>query len=494
MEASNIYTTFKAWSEKLGNLYEVKLFGQNLIIISDPGIAREILAKKAKTVSDRPALALVKGSKDSGKYLPFLGNNGKHLPVSYVFVLLTHIQDHLSRQRRFGVLINNYTHAAGYHGRMLPEATRFVNQLLNRSDTPFMLLDQLCGRLSCRMAFGTPAPRAGISRSAHNFMQNLSPGGQITNVLTFLRHLPAFINGDKHNEAMRVDIEDRVWYGSYDKAKAAYEQGNLPGSYARYYFEQQEKTGLNEHEALHGIAMMATVSILTLIAPLQRWILVMSNHPEWQKAVQKELDEQLQGRMADYTDSPKLPVLRATILESVRWASPVPTGIPHRLEEDMEYNGFHLSKDSNVLACDWSMCRSDKYYKDADAFDPSRWLEPTSACYREPLTEFPKLQGHSVFGWGRRVCIGQDYAAAQMLVVCAAIMYGLNIAPGTDPVTGQKIKLDLETITSTPNVIPIMDPIDIEFTPRSDLHAQRLRDVYEVSKAQDKEQEEAECY
>lgn len=58
-------------------LYEVKLFGQNLIIISDPQIAKEILAQKAKTVSDRPSLALVKGSKDSGKYLPFLGNNGK---------------------------------------------------------------------------------------------------------------------------------------------------------------------------------------------------------------------------------------------------------------------------------------------------------------------------------------------------------------------------------------------------------------------------------
>lgn len=56
----------------------MQLFGQNLIIISDPTIAKEILAQKAKTASDRPSLALVKGSKSSGKYLPFLGNNGKH--------------------------------------------------------------------------------------------------------------------------------------------------------------------------------------------------------------------------------------------------------------------------------------------------------------------------------------------------------------------------------------------------------------------------------
>ncbi|KAK5101976.1 hypothetical protein LTS08_004435 [Lithohypha guttulata] len=476
VEASNIYTTFKAWSEKFGKLYEVKLFGQNLIIISDPAIAKEILAKKAKTVSDRPALALVKGSKDSGKYLPFLGNN-----------------DHLTRQRRFGVLINNYTHQANYHGRMLPEATRFAHQLLTKSDSPFMLVDQLCGRLSCRMAFGTPAPRAAISRSAHNFMQNLSPGGQITNVLTFLRHLPSWINSDKHNESMRVDIEDRVWYGSYDKAKAAYENGTLRASYAKYYFDQREKTGLSEHEALHGIAMMATVSILTLIAPLQRWIVVMAQHPEWQEAVQKELDEVLHGRMADYDDSPKLPTLRATILESVRWASPVPTGIPHRLEEDMEYNGYHLSKNSNVLACDWSMCRSNEYYKDAETFNPSRYLDPDSPAYKEPLTEFPKLQNHSVFGWGRRTCIGQDYAAIQMLVVCAAIMYAFNISPPTDPKTGQKTKLNLQELLSTPNVIPIMEPIDIDFTPRSDAHAQRLQEAYRSSQIQDAEQEEDEC-
>lgn len=375
---------------------------------------------------------------------------------------------------------------------MLPESTRFAHQLLEKCDSPFMLVDQLCGRLSARMAFGTPAPRAAIARSAHNFMQNLSPGGQITNVLTFLRHLPEFLNSDKHNEAMRVDIEDRVWYGAYDKAKAAHENGTLNPSYAQWYFENEAKSGLTENEALHGIAMMATVSILTLIAPLQRWLVIMAKYPEWQKKVQEELDEQLQGRMADFTDSPKLPVLRATILESVRYASPVPTGIPHRLEEDMEYNGYHLSKDSNVLAVDWTMCRSSNFYEDADSFNPSRWIDPESSLYKEPLTEYPKLQNHSVFGWGRRVCIGQDYAATQMLVVCAAVMYGFNIGPGVDE-SGKPLDLDIDKLLSTPNVIPIMDPIDIRFTARSETQAQRLREAYRLQKLNDDEKEEYEC-
>lgn len=159
---------------------------------------------------------------------------------------------------------------------------------------------------------------------------NLSPGGQITNVLTFLRHLPDAMNADKQNEHTRVEVEDRVWIGSFNKAEAAFKNGTLRPSYARHYFEQREKLGLDEEEALNGIAMMATVSILTLIAPLQRWLIVMAEHPDWLAAVQNELDTVLQGRMADVADSPQLPILRATLLESVRYASPVPTGIPHR--------------------------------------------------------------------------------------------------------------------------------------------------------------------
>lgn len=333
------------------------------------------------------------------------------------------------------------------------------------------------------MAFGTPAPGAAIARSAHNFMQNLSPGGQITNVLTFLRFLPGFINSNVHDEAMRVDIEDRVWVGAWEKAKQAYADGTLPESYAKYWLDNGEKkTGLNEEEALHGVAMMATVSILTIIAPLQRWLVIMADHPEWQKRVQDEMEQQLEGRMVDYADSPRLPVLRATILESLRWASPVPTGIPHRLEEDMVYNGYHLSKDSNVLACDWAMCRSPDLYDDPDTFNPDRWLNSASPCYREPLTEFPKIQGHSVFGWGRRVCIGQDYAATQLLVVCGAVSYSMNIKKALDK-DGKEIPISLDN--STPNVIPIMEPVELDFLPRSAEKSQYLRDQLAMYKQHD---------
>lgn len=137
------------------------------------------------------------------------------------------------------------------------------------------------------------------------------------------------------------------------------------------------------------------------------------------------------------------------------------------------------------------MCRSENYYIDAETFNPDRWLNPESPCYKEPLTEFPKLQGHTVFGWGRRVCIGQDYAAAQMLCVCAAVSYALNIRPGLDK-NGKPLHVDITN--ATPNVIPILsENPGLIFEARSAAHVEKLRSSWTICKAQDEEFTLDEC-
>ena len=141
------------------------------------------------------------------------------------------------------------------------------------------------------------------------------------------------------------------------------------------------------------------------------------------------------------------------------------------------------------------MCRSDEFYKDANTFNPSRYLDPASSHYKEPLTEFPKIQGHTVFGWGRRVCVGMEYAATQMLVVCSAVSYAFNIDLATDPTTGEKFKLSIDDASSW--VIPILDQDTgrkLIFTPISSQKAQKLAEAYKVQTTQDEEQEEEECY
>lgn len=130
------------------------------------------------------------------------------------------------------------------------------------------------------------------------------------------------------------------------------------------------------------------------------------------------------------------------------------------------------------------MCRSDSRYANSNTFDPSRYLDPNSPA--------PKIQGHTVFGYGRRVCIGQDYAAAQLLVVCAAVAQFLDIGLPTDSRTGQPISAESCLEQATGNVIPILESVDLTFTSRSVEYAELLSGFYEHQKIYG-EREDEEC-
>jgi hypothetical protein len=79
LDGAHIWRSFAAWASKFGDIYQVQLFGQKFCILSDPKIAKELLAKQGAICSDRPDIGCVPGSKDSGAYLPFLGHNGMYL-------------------------------------------------------------------------------------------------------------------------------------------------------------------------------------------------------------------------------------------------------------------------------------------------------------------------------------------------------------------------------------------------------------------------------
>lgn len=69
---------FKEWADKYGPIYRTSMMGLDLVIISDEKIAEDLLVKRAKIYSDRPAMKSVVDSKSthgSMGYLPLMGKN-----------------------------------------------------------------------------------------------------------------------------------------------------------------------------------------------------------------------------------------------------------------------------------------------------------------------------------------------------------------------------------------------------------------------------------
>lgn len=71
---------FKEWADEFGPIYMTKMFGHNLLVLTDEGIVEDLLVKRAKIYSDRPTMRSLVDSKSthgSMEYLPLMGKNGE---------------------------------------------------------------------------------------------------------------------------------------------------------------------------------------------------------------------------------------------------------------------------------------------------------------------------------------------------------------------------------------------------------------------------------
>jgi hypothetical protein len=128
----------------------------------------------------------------------------------------------------------------------------------------------------------------------------------------------------------------------------------------------------------------------------------------------------------------------------------------------------------------------------ANNFLPDRWLNPSYPTYHEPLTQFPKLEGHSQFGYGRRTCMGVDIVNHELFLVCGAIAWAFNIRRKVDA-TGKEIEVpDLDysnLLISKPAIF------SFDLTIRDEAKKQTVIDMWEaVEKEEGIESEKYEKY
>ena len=162
----------------------------------------------------------------------------------------------------------------------------------------------------------------------------------------------------------------------------------------------------------------------------------MVNFPEAQCKAQEELDRVLQGRLPQLSDEADLPYITAVAKEVLRWQPVTPLGafplvnlywrpdhsngastpgVPHVVTEDDVYKGFHIPKNSIVMANAWlvsnitaesyqlfslqhrSMLHDEEIYPDPSNFRPERFL--TEDGQLDPKIRDPTTVA---FGFGRR--------------------------------------------------------------------------------------------
>ena len=141
------------------------------------------------------------------------------------------------------------------------------------------------------------------------------------------------------------------------------------------------------------------------------WYLL-SQHPGVEARLHSELDSTLAGRLPTYENLPALPYTRMVLAESMRLYPPA-WAIGRRALEDFEAGGFTVPAGSVVLMSQYIMHRDSRFFPEPERFDPERWT-PEHQAERPKFSYFP-------FGGGARVCIGEQFAWMEGILLIAAI-------------------------------------------------------------------------
>lgn len=302
------------------------------------------------------------------------------------------------------------------------------------------------------------------------------PGSYLVDSFPILGAIPIALAPFKQ-EAARLHVKEISLFRKLQQdVREETFKGSKKSSFTRTFLENRSTYHLTDDEAAYVIGTLFEAGSGTTAAAMMSFCLAMCHHPEWQSKMQAELDAQIGDRMPEFDDIPHLPTIRAVIKEVLRWRPVTAGGVPHQLVQDDSYNGFSFSKGTVFHANQWAIHRDPELYPDPEHFRPERWLSPEfPATYRTPLTKFPNLQNYSCFGFGRRICPGQNIAERSLNILTARTAWAVTLSRKKDA-QGQDLPLPLYDYTAGFNVQP--KHFDFHVTPRSPGRAEQVATIF----------------
>lgn len=157
----------------------------------------------------------------------------------------------------------------------------------------------------------------------------------------------------------------------------------------------------------------------TANAMIWMWLLIVQ-HPHVEQALLKEFDEALGARAPSVEDIPRLKLTDAVVRETMR-LFPSAYMIGRQALAPFAIGGYEFPAGVNLLMSQWVVHRDERWFDNAQHFDPSRWLDGRTA-------KLPKF-AYFPFGGGARTCVGNTFAMQEIVLLLATMLPRFRIAP-----------------------------------------------------------------
>ncbi|KAJ5658212.1 Cytochrome P450 [Penicillium longicatenatum] len=443
---SSPWIQFEKWSHKYGPIFTLWIGRRPTIIISDPSIAVDLLEKRSTKFSSRPRFVVM------GEL--YWDNAG---------ILVQPYGKEWQVRRRMLHQALNPSALRLYKPVQEAEAARLCGTLLAKPRNYENLIDRFTASVVFSIAYGhrIDSMTSKIIRQRLEFMQYSAslnvPGRYLAESIPLLKHIPDIFAPWKVEIQRRGREEAAVNMNLINQVKTelstAKSSSDVPDSLSKLLLQARDADPtsfetLSERDFSFVPASLFGAGSDTTASTLCTAILMLVMNPQVQAIAHAELDHVIGStHLPTFADEERLPYIKALCQETLR-IRPVAVlgGTPHANSVSDTYKDYFIPKGTTILSNSWAINLNPRYYPNPHHFNPLRFLgcDPSQIPYLPPLSDedlvelspekdHPAKEGHSSFGWGRRICPGAGLAQNSLFIALVRLLWVLRFEPEKEP-------------------------------------------------------------
>jgi cytochrome P450 len=377
-------------ARRYGDVVALRLGPARVWLLSHPELVEEVLVHQNRRFVKHFALRAAK---------PTLGEG-----------LLTSEGESWRRQRRLAQPAFHRDRVAAYGRAMVEYAERMLRTWADgqRRDAQADMM-QLTLEIVARTLFD--AEIAGEAADVAGAMESLLANftARVNRVVPLPTWLPVPANFRFRRAMRRVEA---TLSGIIARRRCGEHRGDLLSMLLHARDAEGDGSGMTDRQLRDEAVTLFLAGHETTANTLAWAWYLLSGHPEAEARLHAELDEVLDGRPPTVEDLPRLKYADHVITEALR-VLPTVWLLGRESIVPTEVGGYRVPRGVTMWTSQWVVHRDPRWYDEPEAFRPERWADGLAG--RIPrYAYFP-------FGGGPRVCIGNQFAQMEAVLLLATI-------------------------------------------------------------------------
>ncbi|XP_060199540.1 cytochrome P450 CYP82D47-like [Lycium barbarum] len=442
-------------AEKYGPIFGMKLGVHQVVVVSDPKLAKECFTTNDLALASRPKsmASEIIGYKDAmfglAPYGPYWRETRKIATIELFSARRIELLKHIREFEVKSAIKETYNYwmknksSSNLNGVVKMEMKEWFGDLITNS----------LGKMLFGKGF-KGNEEGGINRThkaVRRFFELLG-AFVVADFLPYLRWLD--IGG--HEKAMKevakeIDFVVEEWLAEHKRKR---ETDGIKSGEEEDFMDVM--LSICENRDMHGFdadtAIKATCMALlsagtdTTIVTLTWTLSLLLNNYEVLKKAQDELDTHVgKSRCVQESDIKNLVYLQAIVKEALRLYPAAPLSVPHESMEDCTISGYDIPKGTRLLVNIWKFHHDPNIWPNPHEFKPERFLT-THKDVDVRGSHFELIP----FGSGRRMCPGISLALQVVPFVTAVLLQGFDMKRPSDEPIDMSESFGLTVLKATP--------------------------------------------